>query len=117
MPRGLLLGAALLLLVALVSAQEINVAIGLGGRPPRATSCDAILDATERRAFREVWDAAPRAQIELAARFAEQYPRSVVLREAYELAARAYVAEGNLAEGLVWANRALRLMPENPFLL
>ncbi len=28
-----------------------------------------------------------------------------------------YVAEGDLAQGLAWANRALRLMPENPFLL
>jgi tetratricopeptide (TPR) repeat protein len=117
MTRALLLGAGLLLLVALVSAQEINVAIGLGGRPPKTTIFDEIHDANERRAFREVWDAAPREQIDLAARFVNQYPRSVVLREAYELAARAYVAENDLAQGLVWANRALRLMPENPFLL
>ena len=33
MSRALILLAALLLLVALASAQEINVAIGLGGRP------------------------------------------------------------------------------------
>jgi predicted CXXCH cytochrome family protein len=117
MPRGLLPGAALLLLVALASAQEINVAIGLGGRPAQTTIFDEIEDANERRAFRELWDAAPRAQIDLAARFVDQYPRSVVLREAYELAARAHVAEGHLAEGLTWATRSLRLMPENPFLL
>jgi predicted CXXCH cytochrome family protein len=109
--------AALVLLVALASAQEINIAIGLGGRPATMTIFDQIEDARERRAFREVWDAAPRAQIDLATRFVDQYPRSIVLREAYELAARAYVAEGDLAQGLVWANRALRLMPENPFLL
>lgn len=117
MTRALLLGAALLLLVALVSAQEINVAIGLGGRPPQTTIFDEIHDTNERRAFRELWDAAPRAQIELAARFVGQYPRSVVLREVYELAARAFVAENDLPRGLLWANRALRLMPENPFLL
>ena len=59
----------------------------------------------------------PAIKSALAARFVDRYPRSIVLREAYELAARAYVAEGDLVQGLAWANRALRLMPENPFLL
>ena len=117
MTRRLLLPAALLLLVALASAQEINVAIGLGARPAPVTLFDEIEDARERRAFRELWHAEPRAQIDLASRFVEQYPRTVVLREAYELAARAHVAQGDLAQGLSWAARALRLMPENPFLL
>ena len=117
MPRAVSLLAALLLLVALASAQEINVAIGLGGRPAPKTIFDEIEDARERGAFRELWEAAPRSQIDLASRFVDQYPRSVLLREAYELAARAHVAEGDLAQGLVWARRSLRLMPENPFLL
>ena len=117
MSRGVYLSAVLFLLVALASAQEINVAIGLGGRPTPVTIFDQIEDGRERRAFRELWDAAPRAQIELATRFVDQYPRSIVLREAYELAARAFVAERNLAQGLVWGTRALRLMPENPSLL
>jgi predicted CXXCH cytochrome family protein len=117
MSRGLILLAALMLLVALASAQEINVAIGLGRRPTPITLFDQIEDADERRSFREVWDAAPRAQVGLATRFVQTYPRSIVLREAYELAARAYVAGGDLIQGLTWANRALRLMPENPFLL
>jgi predicted CXXCH cytochrome family protein len=117
MPHAVSLLASLLLLVALASAQEINVAIGLGGRPAPTTIVDEIADARERRAFRELWDAAPRSQLELASRFVDQYPRSVLLREAYELAARAHVAEGDLAQGLVWARRSLRLMPENPFLL
>ena len=115
--RAAALLAALVLIVALASAQEVNVAIGLGGRPASTSIFDEIQDERERRAFRELWNAAPRAQIELTARFAEQYPRSVLLRETYELAARAHVAGGNLAQGLVWAGRALRLMPENPFLL
>ena len=117
MPRAVLLLASLLLLVALASAQEINVAIGLGGRPAPKTIFDEIEDARERRAFRELWDAAPQSQMELASRFVDQYPRSILLREAYELAARAHVAAGDLAQGLVWARRSLRLMPENPFLL
>jgi predicted CXXCH cytochrome family protein len=117
MPRAAILSAALLLLVALASAQEINVAIGLGGRPASVSILDEIDDPRERRAFRELWDANPRRQITLAARFVEDYPRSILLRETYELAARAYVADGNLAAGLDWAGRALRLLPENPFLL
>jgi predicted CXXCH cytochrome family protein len=110
--------AALLLGVSFVSAQEINVAIGLGGRPAGRTLFDQIEDSRERAAFREVWDAAaPRTQLALATGFVEQYPRSVLLREAYELGARAHVATGDLTAGLVWAKRSLRLMPENPFLL
>jgi predicted CXXCH cytochrome family protein len=115
--RALSLLAALSLAVALASAQEFNVAIGLGGRPTPVTIFDQIDDPRERRAFRELWDAASRSQMDLAVRFVEQYPRSIVLREAYELAARAFVEQGDLAQGLTWAQRALRLMPENPSLL
>ena len=117
MPRAVSLVAALLLVVALTSAQEINIAIGLGARPTPVTIFDEIDDARERVAFRELWDAAPRTQAGLAARFVEQYPQSIVLREAYELAARAHVATGDLGQGLTWGLRALRLMPENPALL
>jgi predicted CXXCH cytochrome family protein len=45
------------------------------------------------------------------------YPASVLLREACELAARASVELGDDGAGLEWAQRSLRLMPENPFLL
>lgn len=117
MSRGLSLLTVVLMLVALASAQEINVAVGLGSRPVQGTLFDEIPDARERAAFRELWNAAPGAQTELARRFLEAYPRSVVLRETYELGARAYIAEGNLSQGLVLARRALRLLPENPFLL
>ncbi len=105
--RHALLAAALLLAVSLGSAQEISRAI-----------FDEIEDTSERDAFRGVWDAAqPRIQRELATRFVEQYPQSILLREAYELAARASLATGDLAAALGWAKRSLRLMPENPFLL
>lgn len=108
----------LLLAVSLTPAQEINTAIGLGGEPRSITIFDEIADPRERRAFREVWNTPePRTQRDLAVRFVEQYPRSVLLREAYEFAARGSVAMGDLAEGLDWAKRSLRLMPENPFLL
>ena len=116
-PRGVILLASLVRLAALVSAQEINVANGLVSRQPALTIFDEIDDPAERRAFRGLWDAPPRSQIDLAGRFVDRYPRSLVLREAYELAARAYVAEGDLAQGFAWGMRALRLMPENPSLL
>jgi len=116
--RNACLAAALLLAVSLLSAQEINIAIGLGGRPARITIFDEIDDPRERAAFRQVWDAVePRTQLGLATGFVDQYPRSILLREAYELAARASVASGDRAAGLAWAMRSLRLMPENPFLL
>jgi predicted CXXCH cytochrome family protein len=105
--RHAFLAAALLLTFGWLSAQERHIAI-----------FNEIEDAREREAFREVWDTEqPQRQRDLAARFIEQYPRSILLREAYELAARAHVATGDLAAGLDWAVRSLRLMPENPFLL
>src|SRR5215204_1080509 len=110
MPRRLILVASVVLAAALVSAQEINVAIGLGGRPAKATIVDDIADARERRSFLDVWEADPRAQAALAERFIAEYPRSLVLREAYELAARAHASEGHLPQALTWAKRALRLM-------
>jgi predicted CXXCH cytochrome family protein len=117
MSRGACLVGVFLILIALASAQEINIAIGTGARPAPRTLFDEIEDQRERRAFRELWDAAPRDQINMGARFVETYPRSLVLREAYELTARAHVAAGDLPLGLVWARRSLRLLPENPFLL
>ena len=117
MPRALLPAAAVVLLVALASAQEINIAIGRDTRPAPVTIFDEIEDARERSAFRELWSAPLAAQAGLAERFVERYPGSIVLREAYELAARAYVAAGDLAKGVTWGMRALRLLPENPGLL
>ena len=38
-------------------------------------------------------------------------------KKAHELAARAFVTKGDYAGGLYWAQRSLRLMPENPLLL
>ena len=48
--------------------------------------------------------------------FVERYPRSVVLREAYEQAARASAVLGDDDGAIEWGKRALRLLPENPFL-
>ena len=103
---------------SLARAQEIDTAVSAASLAKRLTIFDDIQDAHERSAFREVWGASePAKRKELAVHFVEMYPGSIVLKEAYEIAARACVAMGNLADGLDWANRSLRLMPENPFLL
>jgi predicted CXXCH cytochrome family protein len=82
------------------------------------TVFDEIQDTQERQAVREVWNASdPRKQLDLTMGFVAQYPRSILLREVYELAARASVALGDHVAGLDWAKQSLRLMPENPFLL
>ncbi len=82
------------------------------------TIFDEIADRAERETFRAVWDAKePRIQRDRADAFVERYPRSVVLREAYELSARANAELGDHAAALERARWSLRLQPENPFLL
>ena len=103
--RHALTATAVMMTIALVSAQNFAI-------------FDEIADSRERAAFRQLWNtSSPQTQQRLAIEFIDAYPRSIVLREAYELAARAYLAAGNLAAALNWAMRSLRLMPENPFLL
>ena len=117
--RGVISLPSLLMLAAtLALAQGIDGT--LTSQAPRSglTLFDEIQSPPERAAFREVWDTKdPLRQKELGLRFIERYPGSIVLREAYELIARAYVAIGDDAAGLIWAERSLRMMPENPFLL
>src|SRR4051812_44588542 len=118
MRRVVSLPTLLLLAASLALAQGIDGT--LTSEAPRSgpTLFDEIQSAPERAAFREVWDTQdPRRQKELGLRFVDRYPGSIVLREAYELLARACVAVGDDTSGLDWAQRALRLMPENPFLL
>jgi hypothetical protein len=112
MRRVVSLPALLLLGAALVLAQGIDGT--LTSEPPRSglTLFDEIQSVPERAAFREVWDTQdPTRQKELGLRFVDRYPGSIVLREAYELVARACVAIGDDASGLDWAQRSLRLMP------
>ncbi len=79
---------------------------------------DEIQDSQERGLFKELWDTAdPQQGRQRAISFATRYPRSVVLRETYEQAARASAMMGDDKEALEWGKRALRLLPENPLLL
>ena len=86
--------------------------------PNRLTIFDEIEDRAERDAFRQVWDTLePRTKRVRVDAFVERYPDSIVLREAYELGARASAELGDHADALRRARLSLRLLPENPFLL
>ena len=116
--HGLVSPLLLTLLLAMGLRPALNLRASRGGSQTPATIFDEIADVRERRAFREVWNTSELSrQRDLAIRFVQQYPGSTLLREAYELAARASVAAGDLPAGLEWAKRCLRLMPENPSLL
>lgn len=101
------------LLLSHLAAQQIDTASG-----PRTVSVfEEISDPAERSLFQELWDTEdPQLGRQRAVAFVERYPRSVALREAYEQAARASAVLGDNDGGIEWGRRALRLLPENPFL-
>ena len=105
------------LLVSPAAAQQMDTANGPNS--VRTVSIfDEIQDSQERSLFKELWDTDdPRQGRQRAMDFVERYPRSVVLREAYEQAARASAVLGDDNGAIEWGKRALRLLPENPFLL
>jgi len=102
------------LLVFPLAAQQIDTA---NGGPRTASLFDEIRDSQERSLFEELWDTEdPLLGRQRAVAFVERYPRSAVLREAYEQAARASAVLGDDDGAIEWGKRALRLLPENPFL-
>ena len=114
--RSIVILPLLLLATMVAFAQETDYAPG--PRHASLTIFDEIDDPVERESFRAAWNAKePRAKRDLADAFAERYGRSIVLREAYELSARASAEIGDHPAALERAQRSLRLLPENPFLL
>ena len=118
---ALLSSTAALLLLAIVwtdplAARQPHQATA--SKPLPAALAADIADPAERAAFARVWQAADAAaQRDFAVRFVSDHPRTVVLREAYEIAARASLALGDGPAALTWGERALRLLPENVPLL
>jgi tetratricopeptide (TPR) repeat protein len=106
------------LVLAPAVAQQMDTANGANS-PVRSVSIfDEIQDAQERSLFKELWNTEdPRLGKQRALEFVQRYPGSVLLREAYERAARASAVLGDDAGAVEWGKRALRLLPENPFLL
>ncbi len=106
------------LLVSPAAAQQVDTANGPNSPGRTRSIFDEIQDSQERGLFKELWNTEdPRQGRQRAVDFVERYPRSVVLRDAYEQAARASAVLGDDNGALEWGKRALRLLPENPFLL
>lgn len=108
----------LLLLLFPAVAQQMDTANGANSPVRTVSIFEEIQDLQERTLFTEMWNTEdPRRGKQLALEFVERYPGSVLLREAYERAARASAMLGDDKEALEWGQRALRLLPENPVLL
>lgn len=108
----------LLLLVCPALAQQVDTANSSSFAGRTVSIFDEIQDSQERAAFKQLWQTEdPRQGRERAVEFVKRYARSVVLREAYEQAARASAMLGDDTGATDWGKRALRLLPENPFLL
>lgn len=106
------------LLVCPAAAQQVDTASGPNSPGRTRSIFDEIQDTQERSLFKELWNTEdPRQGRQRAVDFVERYPRSVMLRDAYEQAARASAVLGDDNAALEWGKRALRLLPENPFLL
>jgi predicted CXXCH cytochrome family protein len=117
MPGALLTSAFVALLMAMAWSRPAELAQAQPGAPAK-TIVDDITDPGERSLFLQMWNtAAPAPQRELAVRFVAAHPQSILLREAYEIAARASLAIGDGPGALDWGLRALRLLPEDVPLL
>ena len=81
------------LLVSSAAAQLMDTANG-SNSPVRTISLfDQIQDSQEWSLFKELWDSEdPQQARQRAVDFVQRYPRSVVLRQTYEVAARALAA-------------------------
>src|SRR6266478_6346810 len=83
-----------------------------------STIADQIRDGSERAAFLELFRQAPPAQmLARAEAFLARFPQSAFLAQAYEVAARGSFDLGNYDPGLIYAEKSLVLLPENPLLL
>jgi tetratricopeptide (TPR) repeat protein len=105
------------LLSACAAAQEFDAVVSSQNRRP-TTVLDEIDDPAERQAFEALYqnsDAGRR--LKLAEAFLSAYPRSWVLAEGYEIAAKASIELGDTQRALEYASASLKLLPENPLLL
>ncbi len=111
--------AALWLLPLVLPAMGQQMDTANGAKAIRTVSIfEEIRDPQERNLFKELRDTQdPQQGRQRAVAFLERYPRSVVLREVYEQLAHASAALRDDDAAIEWGKRALRLLPENPFLL
>lgn len=114
--------ASSLVALALVSAspataQEFDAIVSSENRKP-STVLDEMDDPAERQAFQALYQKTDAAEkLKRAEAFLTAYPRSWVLAEANEIAAKAAIELGDYDRALRYASDSLKLFPENPLLL
>jgi predicted CXXCH cytochrome family protein len=117
MPRSFLAVLALLAGIPSGHAQESDTA-GFKDNDQTYTALSEIGDPKERAAFLAAYSATtPQTRQALASAFIQTYPRSWLLAQIYDIAAKASIDTGNYSNALVEGCFSLRLRPENPVLL
>jgi len=115
--RWLLIIAFLCCPLVPLAGQDIDANITTQNRNP-STVADQISDAAERAAFLALFkQGSPAQMLQQAESFLAQFPRSALLFQAYEVAARANFELEDYDVGLNYARESLTLLPENPLLL
>jgi len=105
------------LLSARAAGQEFDAVVSNQNRRP-ATVRDEIDEPSERQAFEALYHNSDAGQrLKRAEAFLSAYPRSWVLAEGYEIAAKASIDLGDTQRALEYASASLKLLPENPLLL
>ena len=84
----------------------------------RFTVLDQISDRSERDAVLEIYRAhSAEEKAQRAEAFLAKYPRSWMLAEVYEIAAKAYIDLEEFGRALHYGRASLEILPENPLLL
>jgi tetratricopeptide (TPR) repeat protein len=114
---GMAAFVALGLAPVLSIAQESDTVIVEGNRSTYTILSD-VNDPQERELFTRLYNTVePATRNQLAERFLATYPRSWLLAQVYDAAARASLDLGNFPQALKEGRFSLRLLPENPTLL
>lgn len=113
-----LLWAGLLAFAICGCAQDIDTEV-IGHAPAsQFTILDQIANPAERRAFTDLYkERDTRHKRDLAIHFANRFPDSWLLGQAYEIAAKSSMELNDAGPALDYGEKSLRLWPENPLLL
>ncbi|MCI0420053.1 MAG: tetratricopeptide repeat protein [Acidobacteria bacterium] len=98
-------------------AQEFDTVISSRNR--RAyTVLDQVEDLAERQALLALFDQREtKEKARLAEKFLAMFPRSWLLAQVYEMAAKAFIDLGDFERAVNHGRQSLKLLPENPLLL
>jgi len=108
---------ALFLAAGSTEAQDNDTVIQSRDRRPLSV-VDQIADPAERKVLLTLYGADDaRERLRLATAFVANYPRSWLLAQAYEIAAKASIDLGDYDRALDYGRRSLKIFPENPLLL